>query len=99
MSLGDFPILHGASERRGHERHATSTRAHLSIGEQTWHVRIGDFSASGLLLSFDEPLPTTAQMAQWVGKPACVSLLASDGAATWDASATAFELPARVVRV
>ncbi|MBS0314898.1 MAG: DUF1631 family protein [Proteobacteria bacterium] len=99
MSLGDFPILHGASERRGHERHATSTRAQLSVAEQTWPVRIEDFSASGLLLSFDEPLPTAAQMAQWLGESACVSLLASDGAATWDASATAFELPARVVRV
>ena len=62
----DFPSLQESSERRRATRHATRFGAYFLIGADSFAVSIQDYSATGLLLTFDRDMPAPERLAGWV---------------------------------
>ena len=67
----DFPSLLTSSERRRLKRHDTRWVAHLSMGNNSFAVTIANYSASGLLLTFDQRAHDV-QLCDRVGRTACI---------------------------
>ena len=68
----DFPSLQESSERRRATRHATRFGAYFLIGADSFAVSIQDYSATGLLLTFDRDMPAPERLAGWVGLSASI---------------------------
>ena len=68
----DFPPLQESRERRRAPRHTTQFGAHLLMGADSFAVKIQDYSATGLLLTFERDSPAPERLASWVGMAACI---------------------------
>ncbi len=68
----DFPSLQESKERRRATRHATRFGAYFLLGTDSFAVSIQDYSATGLLLTFERDSPTPERLAGWVGMAACI---------------------------
>ena len=100
----DFPSLQESKERRGATRHATRFGAYLLMGADSFAVNIQEYSATGLMLSFERDCPTPERLGSWVGMAGCIDAspaALADVLSGLDASET-FEalepIAARVVR-
>ena len=68
----DFPSLQESKERRCAPRHATRLGAYFLMGADSFAVNIQNYSATGLLLTFDGDSPAPERLAGWVGMAACI---------------------------
>ena len=68
----DFPSLQESKERRRDARQATRFGAYFLVGADSFAVNIQDYSATGLLLTFERDSPAPERLAGWLGMAACI---------------------------
>lgn len=70
----DFPPLQESKERRRATRHVTRLGAYFLMGADSFAVNIQDYSATGLLLTFERDAPAAERLAAWVGMAGCIDV-------------------------